>query len=142
MKTLISSSEKETLSIGFEIGKKCKGSEIFSLSGNLGSGKTVISKGIARGLGLKKNISSPTFVILNKYKINNKTPIKNLVHSDVYRIKNKKDLESIGFFEFIKNKDQVMIIEWGNKIKRYLPANTTYIKFFNLKNGNKKITIF
>lgn len=143
MKKIISKNEDKTISVGIALGKKCTGGEIFSLSGNLGSGKTILSKGIARGLGIKKHITSPTFIILNIYKTKSyPKKIKKLIHIDAYRLESKKDLENIGFFDFIKEKDNIIIIEWGEKIKKYLPIRTKKIKLLSLKNGNKKIIIF
>ena len=141
MKTIISKNEKQTKEIGKSLLDKYPNTRIFSLSGNLGSGKTILSKGLAKGLNIKRNISSPTFVILNIYEIKKNNVFKNFIHIDAYRLKNKKDLENIGFFDFIKQDDSIIIIEWGNKIKKYLPKQTVNIKLTILKNEQRKIII-
>ncbi len=140
MKTIISQNEKQTKEIGKSLIKKYPNKKIFSLSGNLGSGKTILTKGLAESLNIKRNITSPTFIILNNYKIKN-NKFTNLIHIDAYRLKNKKDLENIGFFDLIKQNDSIMVIEWGNKIKKYLPKQTLNIKFTILKNNYRKLII-
>ncbi len=142
MKTVLSCSEKETKEIGVSLGRACLGGEVFCLSGDLGAGKTSLSQGVARGLGIKKIVSSPTFIILNSYKIKNSPKIKFLIHIDAYRLKNTKELEGIGFFDIIKDKKNITIIEWGEKIKKHLPREIIKIKIKILKNSKRKITIF
>ena len=141
METIISQNEKQTKEIGKSLLNQYPNTKIFSLSGNLGSGKTILTKGLAESLNIKRNITSPTFIILNIYKIKNNNIFKNLIHIDAYRLKNKKDLENIGFFDFIKQNDSIIIIEWGNKIKKYLPKQTLNIKFTILENNQRKIII-
>jgi tRNA threonylcarbamoyladenosine biosynthesis protein TsaE len=142
MKKIISKNEKETKDIGFSLGKNCEGGEIFLLSGDLGAGKTILSKGIALGLGLKKNITSPTFIIMNIYEI--KKPlnkIKRFVHVDAYRIIGKEDLYNIGLLDLLKDDGSVVVLEWGDKIKKFLPTKSTNIKIKNLKQGFRSISI-
>src|SRR3972149_9808802 len=105
-------SAKETQSFGQKFAKKLKGSEIVLLSGELGAGKTVFVKGMAKGLGIKEEITSPSFLILKDY--------GKLIHVDLYRLKKPKDLESIGLSEYFGNKDKTIVIEWAEKIKPYL----------------------
>ncbi len=142
MKTIISYNEAETKSIGSTLISDYPNNNIFSLSGNLGSGKTMLTQGLAKSLGIKKNVTSPTFVILNSYKIQKNKKLKNLVHIDAYRLKNKKDLENIGWFDLIKQTDTIIIVEWGEKIKKYLPLQTLNINFKIQSNESRKITIF
>jgi tRNA threonylcarbamoyladenosine biosynthesis protein TsaE len=142
MQILYSENELETKKIGKSLGKKCTGGDIFCLSGDLGAGKTTLSQGIAQGLGVKRNISSPTFIIVNIYKIKkNIKNIKKIIHIDAYRLKTLKELEGIGFFDFIKEKDGVIIIEWGEKIKKYLPKKYIKIKLKNISENKRKIII-
>ncbi len=141
MKKIISKNEKETKNIGVSIGRSCKGGEVFLLSGDLGAGKTALSKGIAIGLGIKKNITSPTFIIMNVYKIKGSLRgIKNFVHVDVYRVIGKEDLYNIGLFDFLGEKDSVVVIEWGDKIKKFLAKKSINIKMKNLKEKSRSIT--
>ncbi|HPT08643.1 MAG TPA: tRNA (adenosine(37)-N6)-threonylcarbamoyltransferase complex ATPase subunit type 1 TsaE [bacterium] len=141
MKTIISHNEKETKNLGEKLIIDYPKNNIFSLSGNLGSGKTMLTQGLAKSLGIKKNITSPTFVILNSYRIKNNQRFKNLIHIDAYRLKNKKDLENIAWFDLIKQTDNIIIVEWGEKIKKYLPKSTVNIKFKIQNNNDRKIII-
>ncbi|MFA5644465.1 MAG: tRNA (adenosine(37)-N6)-threonylcarbamoyltransferase complex ATPase subunit type 1 TsaE [Patescibacteria group bacterium] len=139
---ILTKNQKETFNLGFLLGRNCFPGEIFCLSGQLGSGKTTLSQGIAKGLGIKKNITSPTFIIYNAYKINkNSNKIKNLIHIDAYRLTGIKDLESIGFFDLLKQKDIVLIIEWGEKIKKHLSPKTIFIEI-KLKKEPEEREIF
>ena len=121
----ISFSEKETFNFAKKFAKKLKGGEILGLIGDLGAGKTIFTKGLAAGLGIKKNITSPTFVLMKIYKI---TPlvrggrgVTTLVHIDAYRLRSAKDLIAIGVKEYLTKPDTITIIEWADKVKKMLP---------------------
>lgn len=138
MKTIITNNKLETENIGLELASQFGGGEILALDGNLGAGKTTFVKGIAKGLGIKKNICSPTFVIMNQYSLKNKA-IKYLYHLDAYRLKSKKDLENIAFFDIINNPENIVVIEWANKIKKYLPKKIINIKFLISKSNHQAL---
>ncbi|MCG2690967.1 tRNA (adenosine(37)-N6)-threonylcarbamoyltransferase complex ATPase subunit type 1 TsaE [Candidatus Parcubacteria bacterium] len=136
----ITSSEKETFNFAKKFAKRLKGGEIIGLTGDLGAGKTVFAKGLAAGLGVKKNITSPTFVLMKVYQT--KYPnIKYLIHIDAYRLKTPQDLIAIGAEEYFNRPDTVTVIEWADKIKKILPKKTKYIGIIN-KDENKRIIIF
>ena len=151
MKKLVSKSAKETKNFAKQLAKsvlKIKGPVILSLEGDLGAGKTTFTQGFAGGLGIKETIQSPTFVILKIYKIK-KTPPKanafrrvskarNLIHVDAYRLQ-AKDFKVLGWKEFIKNSENIILVEWGNKIKNILPKNTMRMIFKHGKNSNERI---
>ncbi len=136
----ISSSEKQTFSFAKKFSKKLNGGEIIGLVGDLGAGKTVFAKGIAAGLGIKKNISSPTFVLMKIYPVKKNQQIKFLIHIDAYRIKKRQDIIAIGADEYFNNSETITIIEWADKIKNILPKKTKFIKI--KINGNKRIFYF
>jgi len=100
---------------------KTKNALVFGLVGNLGAGKTTFIQAFARGMGIKKRLTSPTFVLMKKY--------GNLYHLDCYRIKNSRDILAIGFKEIICNPQNFVFIEWAEKIKRILPQGTIWIGF-------------
>jgi len=104
----------------------------------LGSGKTTFTKGIAQALGIKKEITSPTFAILKEYSLN-KGNISKLVHVDAYRLKNVEDAKSVGIDEVIQDKNTVTIIEWPKNIRELLPAKTRYITFEYVDEKTRKI---
>lgn len=136
----ISASEKETFNFAKKFAKRLKGGEIIGLTGDLGAGKTVFAKGLAAGLGVKKNITSPTFVLMKVYQT--KYPnIKYLIHIDAYRLKTPQDLIAIGAEEYFNRPDAVTVIEWADKIKKILPRKARYIGIIN-KDENKRIIIF
>ena len=125
-----SNSENDTLEFAKQIAKKLTGNEIIALNGELGSGKTVFMKGIADYFGIKNDVSSPTFTIVNEYD----TPKFKIYHFDVYRIKNALEFEaSIGTDYFYSG---VSIIEWGEIIEEILPKNSIIIDIEKI--GNEK----
>ena len=119
---LISDSEKETYEIGKKLGENAETSLVISLDGELGTGKTVFSKGFAKGLGVEEAVCSPTFTIVQEY---SEGRLK-LNHFDVYRIEDEDEMFEIGFDEYIHS-DGVCLIEWGERIQGILPKDTVFI---------------
>jgi tRNA threonylcarbamoyladenosine biosynthesis protein TsaE len=117
---------------------KNNGAFIIALSGDLGSGKTTFVQGFANGLQIKKNIISATFLIIKNYRLKNKT-FKKFYHLDCYRLKKIKELNILGFKEIITDPRNIVLIEWANKIKKWLPKNTYWIKFFYGQKENERI---
>ena len=101
----ISSSASETENIGKKLAKKLKGTEVISLFGGLGAGKTAFTRGLSEGLGFEDGVSSPTFALVHEYE--GKFPI---FHFDMYRVTTYDDLYSTGFFDYIGN--GILVIEW------------------------------
>jgi len=110
---------------------------VISLEGNLGSGKTEFLKGIAKGIKLKEKIFSPTFLIMKRFTLKRKL-FKFLWHLDCYRLKKISEIRELDFKEIIKNHQNIIFIEWGDKIKRLLPKNHWMIKF-KIKGENKRL---
>jgi tRNA threonylcarbamoyladenosine biosynthesis protein TsaE len=111
----ISSSETDTVKIAFDFAKQLKAGDVVAFFGNLGAGKTVFIKGIAKYFNVKEYVTSPTFIIVNEY--DGDIP---LYHFDMYRIKDEDALYDIGFFDYI-NADGICLIEWSENIKAFLP---------------------
>lgn len=111
------------------ISKNITGGQIFGLIGPLGSGKTTFVKSLAKKLKVKSHVTSPTFVLMNRYKFKKLNKNLWLYHLDIYRLKNFKDVEALGIKEIWHNKDNVVVIEWADKIKKYLPKKTKKIYF-------------
>lgn len=116
-----------------------KTAQILALVGNLGSGKTTFLKGLAKGLGIKEEILSPTFLIMKKFKIN--SHFSNFYHFDCYRIKRKKELLDLDFKKIISFPKNIVAIEWAEKIKNLLPKETLWIYFHFLSQKKRKIEI-
>lgn len=120
--TLISGSQEETYNIGRIIASLLKSGDVIALTGDLGAGKTVLTKGIASGLDVSREPNSPTFVILNVYQGR-----LTLNHFDLYRISSADELSDIGFEEIIYG-NGVSVIEWADKITELLPEDTITVE--------------
>lgn len=135
--SIITCSADETFSFARKIGEKLQEGDILALSGELGSGKTCFTGGLARGLGVSENyqITSPTFTLINEY------PAKyNFFHFDVYRLNDYSDLEGLGYEEYFAGRG-VVVIEWAEKIAQIIPATAIFINFEYIDENRRKITI-
>lgn len=112
---------------------KNKEAVVIGLEGELGAGKTCFIKAFAKGLGIKKRLTSPTFVLMKKY--------GNFYHIDCYRIKSYKDILALDFQEIISNPKNVVVIEWAEKIHRALPRNKIWMKFEIVSAKERRIKI-
>jgi len=110
------------------------------LEGDLGGGKNTFLQGFARGLELKEKILSPTFVILKRFKIKD-LRFKNFYHIDCYRIKNPKELLSLGFKEIISNPQNIVAVEWADRIRKIMPKNTIWVIFEFINKNKRKIVM-
>ena len=115
-------SEKETFELGKKIGENAKAGQIYTLTGDLGVGKTVFTQGLAAGLGITEPVNSPTFTIVQVYD-EGRLP---LYHFDVYRIGDIEEMDEVGFEEYVMG-DGVSLIEWANLIEEILPENRTEV---------------
>lgn len=121
---IVTNSCEETEQIGFRIGELLRGGDVVCLEGKLGTGKTAFTSGIAKALGVKGYITSPTFTIVNEYTSNSKIP---LYHFDVYRIDDPNDMYEMGFDEYLDS-NGVVVIEWSNLINAVLPSEHILIE--------------
>ena len=127
---------------------------IIGLEGDLGGGKTTFLKGFAKGLGIKKKILSPTFIILKKFKVQTTTPpphpptpsaraprskFKVFYHIDCYRIEKPKEILDLGFKEIIADPKNIVSVEWADRIRKILPKRTILIKFEFLNKKTRRI---
>ncbi|MDR2543696.1 MAG: tRNA (adenosine(37)-N6)-threonylcarbamoyltransferase complex ATPase subunit type 1 TsaE [Treponema sp.] len=120
---LVSNSPQETFALGQQIANSLFPGSLVALYGTLGSGKTHLTKGIAFGLGLTENITSPTYTIINEYSL----PDNNIFyHIDAYRLDNENDFTETGILEIIHS-NGICIIEWSERISKNLPCNTISI---------------
>lgn len=131
----ITHSSAETIEVGKIIGKMLRGGDIIAFKGGLGAGKTTITHGIALGMGLRDDVSSPTFAIVNEY-IGDKI---SLCHFDMYRI-SADELESIGFYDYLTD-DRVLAIEWSENIAEELPEGVITIEILRTGEDDRKITV-
>jgi len=135
MKNFVTNNFKETQKLGELLAKEISGGQIICLSGDLGSGKTTFTQGFLKGLKVKGPYTSPTFVVMKQYVLKD----KNIYHVDAYRIK-AKDILNLGWEEMIKNKNNIIIIEWADRIKKIIPKDSVWIKFEWQDEHKRKMT--
>lgn len=135
----ITNSFEETQNLGKEFAKTLKGGDLVALYGNLGGGKTTFVQGLAIGLGIKRRIISPTFIIIRSYKALINKRIKNFFHLDLYRIETPGDIRGLGIDEIIGNSNNIIVVEWAEKMKDFLPNKRTDIYFEYLDENKRKI---
>ncbi len=116
MKMTETYSAEETFAFGRQIGQQAKAGEVYTLVGDLGVGKTVLTQGVAAGLGIEEPVNSPTFTILQIYE-EGRLPF---YHFDVYRIGDVEEMEEIGYEDCFYG-EGVCLIEWANLIEEILP---------------------
>jgi tRNA threonylcarbamoyladenosine biosynthesis protein TsaE len=109
---------------------------IIGLNGELGSGKTTFVQGLAKTLGVKRRITSPTFLLARAYPGQRD---RTLYHIDCYRITSAKDLAALGWRDWILRPDNIIVVEWAEKISRLLPRHAIHIKFSHGKKQNERI---
>ena len=124
METIETNSPEETFALGRQFGQQAKAGEVYTLIGDLGVGKTVLTQGVAAGLGIEEPVSSPTFTIMQIYE-EGRLPF---YHFDVYRIGDVEEMDEIGYEDYFYG-GGVCLIEWANLIEEILPP------------GHKQITI-
>lgn len=128
----ITNNELETKALGEKLGRLLKPGDCICLDGDLGVGKTHFTKGLALGMGIEEEITSPTFTIVQEY--NGKT---RLYHFDVYRLFDEEDLYGIGFEDHLRG-DGVIVIEWSDKVKRALPIDRLEIRIEYMSKAEKR----
>jgi len=151
-KEQISVSPSQTQTLGQQMAKEIlkaplrKGAVVVGLMGDLGGGKTTFLKGFAKGLGIKKKILSPTFIIFKRFTIypvwsKGTLPFTNFYHLDCYRIKKSKEILDLGFQEIITDPKNIVCIEWADRIKKILPKESILLKFKFKGKNKRRITL-
>ncbi len=172
MQRIITISAKETQGLAKSLARKILSEKtnresalIIGLTGDLGSGKTTFAQGLAKGLGIKQKIISPTFVILKNFKITKKSKIlnpksqtnpkskiqtkhrfqninfQNFIHIDAYRLENSNELVDLSWNEIIKNPRNIILIEWADRVKKILPKNHIKINFKSMDKNKREISV-
>lgn len=138
---ITTNSAEETYEYGKKIAAHFRGGDILLLIGELGAGKTTLMKGLAMGLGVESDVTSPTFTLMNHYPTRNHT-IKNLVHIDTYRLKDEFELKDIGVEDYLCEPDSLCVVEWPEKISGLLKnKKTIIITIEHLGENKRKITM-
>ena len=135
-----SNSDKETKKIGQDLSRSFSGGDILLLYGELGAGKTTLVKGIAKGLGIDKEITSPTFSLMNIFEVK-KRNFNKLIHIDTYRLEKEQELIQIGAEDYLGVPDAVVIVEWPEKMENLLKNKKVKKNRTEHSCSGRKITI-
>ena len=111
---------------------------LIALSGDLGAGKTTLTQEIARQLGVKENVISPTFVIMKKYEVVDDT-FKYLVHIDAYRLEKDEELLKLGWKEILEDKNNLVIIEWPESVIGCIPDKVCKVRLSHQDEGTRTV---
>ena len=136
---IFTSSPAETKRFGRVLAKKIlkdgvrRRALVLGLTGDLGGGKTTFLQGFAKGLGIKERILSPTFIIMRRW--------GNFYHLDCYRIQKPKELLALGFKEIIADPQNIVAIEWADKVKKIIPKDAVWLNFDFIGPTKRKIVI-
>lgn len=125
---------------GKKIAAELKGGDVVLLYGELGAGKTTLTRGMAEYFGIKKTITSPTFTLMNVYEVEStKYKVKRLVHIDTYRLENEKQLVEIGAEDYIGDPETVCVIEWPEKLAGLLEGKRVKKIYIEVEGEVRKI---
>lgn len=133
MVKIVLKNKEDTERFGVKLGKILEGGDVISLTGDLGAGKTTLTKSIGKGLEVDDYITSPTFALINEYKGR-----VDVYHFDVYRLDDVESLYDLGYEDYFYS-DGVTIVEWGDKIKEYLPQDVINIHIDKGKDLDERI---
>ena len=132
--TILTHSPEQTRDLGAVIGSLAEGGDVYLLSGNLGTGKTCLTQGIAFGLGIKEYACSPSFMIAREYQGR-----LTLYHLDLYRLDRIEEIVDLGIDEYFKE-DAVCAIEWAEKGAGALPVDSLVIELEHLRDNSRSIS--
>lgn len=113
---------------------------VFALSGELGAGKTVFAKAIAKSLGIEEPVNSPTFILMHPYEID-RNGFKIFYHIDAYRIDSADDLIPLGIKEILSDSNNIVLIEWSERVEKIIPKNSIRIHIEHIDENTREITI-
>ena len=136
MLTCVTHSPEETAHLAGTIGKIIREGTVICLDGELGVGKTLFVRALARTLGVESDVTSPTFNLMNIYEA--ACPI---VHFDLYRIASEEELEDIGFFEYAEATEGIVLIEWAEKFPDAMPADHLAVRIEALNDEERQFTL-
>ncbi len=136
-RTVFSLSEEETCQLGEVLARSLKGGELILLEGELGLGKTVFARGIAKGLDLPpEDVSSPSFTLIQEYRGGR----LNMFHVDLYRLNSPDELSTLGLEEILSS-GGVVVVEWGEKLPAYYHANAITVRLHDVGEGSRRIEL-
>ena len=119
---------------GKEIGSHLKAGDVLALVGDLGAGKTHITQGIAECFGYLKEVTSPTFALVNEYETGADLP--DLIHFDLYRLDQPEDLLEIGWEDYLE-REAILVVEWADRFPELMPSGTKCVLIEHLEQGRE-----
>ena len=136
--------------MGYDIARALAGGQknaaTFALQGDLGAGKTTFVQGFLKGLGSKKRATSPTFILMRRHGLGGGSAVgteqkkfKNVFHIDAYRLKKSEQMAALDLSVILDEPENIILIEWPEKAKEFLPKNTTWVTFEYGKGENERI---
>ena len=138
MRKIISYSENDTANLAAELAAELPKGTVIALYGDLGAGKTVFSRAFAKAIGVKENVSSPTYTIIQEYPL---TDGGYFYHLDLYRIKNSRDALAFAVDEYLNDSNSYALLEWPERIEDILPPETLVINIKHLSDTEREITV-
>ena len=132
----ITDSEDDTINMGIELSAYIEKGDIIALHGDLGSGKTTLTKGIMKGLGYTSPVTSPTYTLINEY-----NSLKNVIHIDCYKESDLGIWISLGLNDYINNRNNIIIIEWPEILVGMLPDDTINLKLIHISQNKRNISL-
>ncbi len=130
----VCNSALETENLGQKLGERISKGTVIALFGDLGAGKTAFVRGLAKGLGITADVTSPTFALVNEYK----SAERELYHFDMYRIIGWDSLYSVGYFDYVDT-DAILAIEWSENIEEFLPDDCVRVTIRKTDDENERI---
>lgn len=144
----ITHSAAETRQLAQRFAETLHGGEVLCLYGDLGRGKTTFVQGLGKGLGITRNVNSPTFLIMRSYKLSTldeevmgNSLGKTLYHVDLYRLEHEQEMIDIGLFDLMHDPDAIVVIEWPEKLGALVLNERIDIHFDYIDEDSKSITI-
>ncbi len=131
MAKFISNSREETYAFAMEYAKTLKAGDVLLLDGDMGAGKTVFAKGIAKGLGIEEEVTSPTYAYMNDYE-------GRLFHYDCYRIESVEQAESLGLADYFYM-GGICLVEWAQNVAPLLPKTVKRVRILKIGDGQREI---
>ena len=142
IKEIESVSEEQTEELAADFAGKTLPGTVVAIYGELGAGKTVFARGFARGLGVTETVSSPTFTIMQEYRLDKDAKAKGITwfyHLDLYRIENPESALVFGVDEYLNNDNAVLLVEWAERIEKLLPKDTLRVEILHSGEHTRKI---
>lgn len=132
----------ETSEFAKRLSMKIKGGDVLLLYGDLGSGKTTFTQYLAAAIGIKRKIISPTFIIMRSYDFpDDKRDLKHFYHVDLYRAQSENDIEGLGLIELLGKKENILVIEWPEKLGSRTPKIATSLYFKYIDENTREIRV-